>query len=435
MATYYVRKDGNDTTGDGSTGAPWLSIQKAITTLSALGGDTLLIGDGTYQEDSGSGYLYITKNFTYAVTIRSESGNAAAVTIQGTSGTTYNVLYQNTLGGIVFEDVTFATRVKEITSGAFRVTRSLNLVFNRCVFSGLTDTSQRIGFYAAPSTGMTVSGVILNDCTFIMVGAQNAYAAACTPGAGTLDGVTFNNCTATAVQYGLYVQQGCANVNVNGGAYSNTGAGAGLIYGTDNETPTAAISGTITGATISSPTSHACLIGCRASGVVTVTGCTVNGGDYGIVVKENAGTVVTNNTISGGTYGGLYFKAATGTTATGNRITNRVGGVCIKAGVGGTGNKVQNLTVTQNRARATGTGAIFGWGTDTDDAGGCVVDYNAYGPQGTGKFGGVRADASVLSIVELRAAWADYGAGTNDAHSTVISGDDLITMWLVRRHR
>lgn len=48
MATYYVTKAGNDGTGDGSVGNPWLTIGYGYTTMSD--GDTLLVGDGTYNE-------------------------------------------------------------------------------------------------------------------------------------------------------------------------------------------------------------------------------------------------------------------------------------------------------------------------------------------------------------------------------------------------
>lgn len=45
-ATYYISPTGNDTTGDGTTGTPWLTLNKAFSQMS--GGDTLIIKDGTY---------------------------------------------------------------------------------------------------------------------------------------------------------------------------------------------------------------------------------------------------------------------------------------------------------------------------------------------------------------------------------------------------
>ncbi len=45
---YYVSKTGNDGTGDGSLGTPWLTIQHAIDTVSS--GDTINVAAGTYVE-------------------------------------------------------------------------------------------------------------------------------------------------------------------------------------------------------------------------------------------------------------------------------------------------------------------------------------------------------------------------------------------------
>jgi len=45
-ATYYVATNGNDTTGDGSSGNPWATLQKAVNTMVA--GDTTIVKNGTY---------------------------------------------------------------------------------------------------------------------------------------------------------------------------------------------------------------------------------------------------------------------------------------------------------------------------------------------------------------------------------------------------
>lgn len=73
-ATYYVATTGNDTTGDGSSGNPWLTIQKGINTAS--GGDTVFVTAGTYASattstKSGSAGNYIkiqSTNFSAYVT-------------------------------------------------------------------------------------------------------------------------------------------------------------------------------------------------------------------------------------------------------------------------------------------------------------------------------------------------------------------------------
>lgn len=52
-ATYHVTKTGNDSTGDGSVGSPWLTVQKGFDSVNP--GDTLLIGAGYYDETATTG--------------------------------------------------------------------------------------------------------------------------------------------------------------------------------------------------------------------------------------------------------------------------------------------------------------------------------------------------------------------------------------------
>ncbi len=51
-ATYYISPSGNDSTGTGATGTPWLTLSKALSTMA--GGDTLICKDGTYTGDNNA---------------------------------------------------------------------------------------------------------------------------------------------------------------------------------------------------------------------------------------------------------------------------------------------------------------------------------------------------------------------------------------------
>lgn len=53
-STYYISPTGNDTSGNGSTGTPWLTFTKAFSVM--VGGDTLILKDGTYT-GGASDYL------------------------------------------------------------------------------------------------------------------------------------------------------------------------------------------------------------------------------------------------------------------------------------------------------------------------------------------------------------------------------------------
>ncbi len=50
--TYYISPDGNDTSGDGTSAAPWKTSTKAFTV--ARGGDTVIWKDGTYTHSGGN---------------------------------------------------------------------------------------------------------------------------------------------------------------------------------------------------------------------------------------------------------------------------------------------------------------------------------------------------------------------------------------------
>jgi len=70
MPTYYINADtGNDTTGNGSQGNPWLTISKAYT--SAASGDTIIC------QDSTATYTFATQTFTKSLTIQGESDDAS----------------------------------------------------------------------------------------------------------------------------------------------------------------------------------------------------------------------------------------------------------------------------------------------------------------------------------------------------------------------
>lgn len=83
--TFYVSTTGNDGTGDGSSGNPWLTIQFAINHASVTPGSTIEVAAGTYAEN-----LTISK----AITLISTSG-AASTTISAPGGTAINITSSN----------------------------------------------------------------------------------------------------------------------------------------------------------------------------------------------------------------------------------------------------------------------------------------------------------------------------------------------------
>ena len=86
--TYHVATTGNDNSGDGSALKPWATIGFAAGQLSASGGDTILVANGTYN-----GGKDIERSFSDWVTIRAENAYKAKLTnIQnGQAGEAFSV--------------------------------------------------------------------------------------------------------------------------------------------------------------------------------------------------------------------------------------------------------------------------------------------------------------------------------------------------------
>ena len=78
MATYYIAPTGNDSTGTGSSGSPWKTMDRAHTAMSS--GDTCILKNGTYLLASGQGIAGNGFGVTKAnTTWRAESEHGAII--------------------------------------------------------------------------------------------------------------------------------------------------------------------------------------------------------------------------------------------------------------------------------------------------------------------------------------------------------------------
>ena len=79
MATYYINADtGNDSTGDGSIGSPWLLLSYAHG--QATTGDTIIC------QDSAASYTFVNQSFTKNLTIQGEQNDASGAVFDALTG-------------------------------------------------------------------------------------------------------------------------------------------------------------------------------------------------------------------------------------------------------------------------------------------------------------------------------------------------------------
>jgi hypothetical protein len=240
---YYVRTTGSDLTGNGTNSAPWLTIKKALATVPS--GAIVMIGDGTYAEDSGSGNLSLNRQFTDWVTFQAEQGAAGAVTITTTSGTLGTIVNTAT-AYIRFNYITFTSIAG--TANAFRINASTNhLDFQNCTFTPVDNATAGIFIYDPGA--WNVSNITFTDCIINKPanGADEKAISFNFAGSGTSSAITFTRCSIQAISNTIWLA-GCNKIafysctidSATGMAISTGGASSDTITFT-NCTVTAAL--------------------------------------------------------------------------------------------------------------------------------------------------------------------------------------------------
>ncbi len=428
MSTYYVRTNGNDSTGTGATGAPYLTVKKALTI--ATGGDYVLIGDGSYAEDSGSGYLNITNTPASNIVIAPESGVPGKVTITGTSAA--YAVYLTNAAKLHFDAITFEGQ-EAATTATIRLVYTQSGTpanrFTRCTFRARSISGSTVQCIASSWTtgGATVAnGFTFDGCTFEQIG---SYAAAGilfdNSGAGsTFSGIKIQGCTFFMGGFPVRLL-GCTDARVEGNtitAWSPLVSSHGFQIGVDGPTGVAC-SGVVAGNTIRTVNGHATVIGAGCNGVI-VSGNRFFGGEnssngQGLVIKEAQNVRVEKNIIHSGYLSGLYFKAAVDCQAFDNIVYNRhANSPALRVGINSEDSlPCQRLTIRRNYFHAT-AGTVLGFGMSSDDSGGSYVDENIYVATGSATLGSVRGN-TVTKLSEVRNAWTSYDRAVNDRNSRI----------------
>lgn len=216
MAIYYIATTGDDTTGDGSEGNPWLSFSKAQTT--AASGDTIRI-TGNYTHTLSATFFSNTKTFVFEG-VRDAYGRIQAV-LDGQAGSAVTWTTQFNAYGHTFRYIKFENYVTATVDGGF-IKCNISLIprFEKCVFTKISVGSvnstpgYRGGFFAGPTNSLTAVGVVIDRCYFYDIGRTTGLSDGCffsTRIADTSD-VTFTN---NVVVFSDPVTYGTANLIVS----------------------------------------------------------------------------------------------------------------------------------------------------------------------------------------------------------------------------
>ena len=171
MTTYYVATSGLDSNTGLTTGDPFQTIDKFLTV--AIAGDECAIFNGTYAEDSGSGYLDITnKDYASEVHLYSYTGD---VLITGASGL-YNVKAdKGTIQNLKFSNIDFGSQ--ETGTYVFLCAfegNITNLTFSGCEFIARSGISDLDAIFSCTHNinGLNFEG----QCEFVLIDTVNTGA-------------------------------------------------------------------------------------------------------------------------------------------------------------------------------------------------------------------------------------------------------------------
>jgi len=436
MATIYVRTTGNDTTGTGSTGAPYLTLGKALSVAAA--GDLILMGTGTYSEDNGSGYLTLnglTFGSTY-VTVTTETGEQDVII---TSGGTH-VLALAAVTGIWFDNLIWQSSLTSTATVHRYLTGSKNtLFFSRNKIrvkspTGTTNTAIATAWTGAGS--YTIQNIIYNQCVIEQIGHWPSYGVNMdNQSTGTtITEIDFIDCTVTTANSAFRIR-GVTNTRQIGCKFNSFSPAVGAnAYQIGEDAATgAAASAIASNCTSYSQTGHAAVIGGGVSEWVgdnfTFTGGSNSSAGQGCVFKDSTNFRLMRSTVHGGYNSGLYFKAAYNGLVVDCAVYNKyASSSAMRTG----SNPEDNSKAHDVSARRCFFYVRAGKGIDwsaAGDTGGSVFDQNVYYITGSATLGDIGA-SSVTTIAGLQSAWGGYDRPANDGKSrlglkSVIHAGDL----------
>lgn len=315
MATIRVTKAGNDSTGDGSSGAPYLTLLKGYSELN--GGDTLEIGTGVYSEVRTTVVSPIPSGTSGNPTIITDIGDGP-VTFRRASG--WSGLFNFNEVGVAHRFITFQ-----------------GTAANQLIFDG-----QGVAGHANIYLGNASNGN--GDFTFINCEIKNAGASGVL--CGESNRPTFRGCyvhdngDSTSQDHGIYCG-GNLNALIESNVFYNNGAN-GFRHG-----------------------------GAASSGLILRRNIAYNNGiggtdGNGFIVYDSAGALVENNLAYGNANGGIHIGRGSGTSVFHNTCHGNRVGILLGGFNNPTNTIIKNNTCVENSAddieiRSLASGTTYSW--------------------------------------------------------------------------
>lgn len=205
MADYYISPTGNDSTGNGSSALPWLTLQKAC--LSVLNGDTIYLADGNYSSEA------IVDLSVNTVTILSSSGkaNQCILTLPDTRDHYFAITGSNT----IIKNVLFKIDSNSVLREVIRLEVSKNLTLIGCgfIFSGVSD-EELLSYVRLDQWLGTVPTINIYKCTFIG-GGHHIYLINTGAGTNTVNLTIKDSILSSALVKSVYAEDGGISVNLS----------------------------------------------------------------------------------------------------------------------------------------------------------------------------------------------------------------------------
>ena len=255
MATYYINADtGNDTTGDGSSSNPWLTISHAK--------DNVVDGDTIFCQNSTATYLFEELTIQNTITIEGQSVDSVIFSTSSDllSGWGISTGKTLTLKTITFSDCTLNTaqsyaclfqadmiveqcvfrRINVITGGFYWASSIFNkvysgyntYVFNGCLFYDIYDE----GIIVRHTQNDLQTDISFNNCTFDLQEGQSILLGQDDPPTAIKNCIIYNNTGgATSISsYSSFLGPNTTfDYNCVYGQFSNPITGTGNLLDTD----------------------------------------------------------------------------------------------------------------------------------------------------------------------------------------------------------